>query len=90
MASQQPPKIEFPCPDYPIKALGLASDEYHQAVLAIFDRHAFGFDREKVRVQKSRNGRFHSITVFIEATGEDQLKDIFDDLKRHPSTKMVL
>jgi len=90
MGTQDPPKIEFPCPDYPIKVLGVASKEYREAVLGIIETHASGFDRTKVKIQESRNGTFHSVTVFIEATGVDQLRHIFEDLKKHPSTKMVL
>lgn len=90
MAQQDPPKIEFPCPDYPIKVMGLASDEYTEAVLDIIESHAEGFDRSKVRIQASSKGTFHSVTVFIEATGVEQLQNLFEDLKHHPSTKMVL
>ena len=90
MTQQDPPKIEFPCVDYPIKILGVASDEYQLAVLEIVERHAAGFDRSKVRVQTSKKATFHSVTVFIEATGVAQLEDIFEDLKKHPATRMVL
>ena len=90
MSQQEPPKIEFPCPDYPIKVLGDNSDAFMQAVLAIMEKHAPGFDRSKVGNRDSRNGRFQSITVFITATGLDQLQAIFEDLKTLPDTKMVL
>ena len=85
-----PPKIEFPCANYPIKILGRASDEYHRAVLDIIELHAAGFDRSRVTIQQSRKGTFQSVTVFIEATGIEQLQSIFADLKKHPATKMVL
>ncbi len=90
MSQKEPPKIEFPCADYPIKVMGKASDEYRDAVLEIMEIHASGFDHTKVRIQGSSKGTFHSITIFIEATGIDQLQNIFEDLKKHPSTKMVL
>lgn len=90
MTTQDPPKIEFPCPNYPIKVLGVASDEYQVAVLDIVGKHAPDFDRNNIKLQDSRNGRFHSITVYIVATGVKQLQDIFDDLKKHPSTRMVM
>ena len=90
MSEQQPPKIEFPCPDYPIKIMGEACEEYTVAVLAVMENHAPGFDRERVSIRESRHGRFHSVTVFIEATGVDQLQNIFEDLKKLPQTRMVL
>ena len=40
MSQQEPPKIEFPCADYPIKVMGIASQDYYDAVLAIIERHA--------------------------------------------------
>ncbi|VUD53128.1 hypothetical protein TDB9533_01772 [Thalassocella blandensis] len=90
MTDQQPPKIEFPCPDYPIKVMGEASEEYKAAVLEVMEVHAPGFDRSRVTVRDSRNGRFHSVTIYIEATGIDQLKNLFEDLKKLPATRMVL
>ncbi len=90
MADQKPPKIEFPCPDYPIKVMGEASVEYQESVLEIMEIHAPGFDRARVTVRDSRKGTFQSVTVFIEATGIDQLQNLFEDLKKLPATKMVL
>ncbi|MFT5082052.1 MAG: putative lipoic acid-binding regulatory protein [Lentisphaeria bacterium] len=90
MSDLPPPKIEFPCPGYPIKVLGEASEAYKLAVLEVMEIHASGFDRGRVTVRDSRNGRFHSVTVYIEATGIEQLQNIFEDLKKHPSTRMVL
>lgn len=90
MSDSETPKIEFPCEDYPIKVMGENTTEYREVVLSIMQTHAAGFDMEKVTVRDSRNGNYQSITVFIEATGEVQLKAIFEDLKKHPSTRIVL
>lgn len=90
MTKQEPPKIEFPCPDYPIKAMGDAGQDFHEFVISVMERHAPGFDQTKISVRDSRNGRFQSVTVVITATGEAQLKAIFEDLKTSPKTKMVL
>ena len=84
------PKIEFPCADYPIKVMGEKSADYHEAVLAVMHKYAAGFDLAKVSVRDSRNGNYQSITVFIEATGPQQLRSIFEELKKHPATRMVL
>lgn len=90
MSDPEAPKIEFPCEDYPIKVMGEKSVTYSEAVLTIVQKHAPGFDVEKITFRDSSNGNYQSITVFIEATGETQLKAIFEDLKLHPSTRMVL
>jgi len=90
MSEPEAPKIEFPCANYPIKVMGENTVEYREVVLSIMHKHAAGFDMEKITVRDSRNGNYQSITVFIEATGTAQLQAIFEDLKNHPSTRMVL
>lgn len=90
MSQSEPPKIEFPCANYPIKIMGLANLEYQEAVLDIIQKHDPDFDRTMFKIQASSKGRFQSITVFIEATGVNQLQAIFEDLKKNPATRMVL
>ncbi len=83
-------KITFPCEGYPIKVMGEAGAGLREFVLTVMERHAPGFDLSKVTVRDSRNGRFQSLTVFITATGEPQLKSIFADLKTSSLIRMVL
>lgn len=90
MSDISPPRIEFPCPDYPIKVMGDATEDLQSWVMNIMARHAPGFDETRVTVRDSRNGRFQAITVFITATGETQLRAIFEDLKKYDAVKMVL
>lgn len=90
MSDQKPPKIEFPCKDYPIKVLGEKSDEYRAEVLKVFDIHAPNYDATRLAGRESSKGRFQSITVFITATGLDQLTALHNDLKLIPATRMVL
>lgn len=90
MAEQDPPKIEFPCADYPIKIMGEHSDAYQEDVLDLVEKHAPGFDRLKVSHRVSSKGSFRSITVFITATGVDQLEALHIELKALSATKMVL
>lgn len=84
------PKIQFPCEDYPIKVLGQASPEFHSYVIEIMERHAPGFDQTRITVNESSKGRFQSLTVWITATGVDQLIAIHNDLRLNPSVKMVM
>ena len=90
MSDQKPPKIEFPCADYPIKILGDAGDTLHALVLEVIERHAPGFDQTRITVAESSKGRYQSITVWITATGEEQLRAIHTDLRVSPATKMVM
>lgn len=86
---QDPPRIEFPC-SYPIKVMGLARDSFRAEVLAVIERHSDSISEERISVRASSRGNYVSITVVIQATGEDQLQRIFADLKKTSSVKMVL
>ena len=90
MTEQQPPKIEFPCEDYVIKVLGDADTEMHSYVLEIIERHAPGFDQTRITISESSKGRFQSLTLWITATGESQLRAINDDLRSSKKIKMVM
>jgi putative lipoic acid-binding regulatory protein len=86
---QQPPKIEFPC-DYPIKVLGRNVQEFRQAVITVFERHAPGFDQTSITVRDSRKGTFLAITITITATGPKQLEALHQDLLGTGLVQMVL
>ena len=54
------------------------------------DKHAPGFDRQKISVRDSSKGSWQAMTVVIKATGKSQLEGIFAALKTSPRVKMVL
>lgn len=87
---QEPPKIEFPCEDYPVKVMGDAGGDFHAFAIDVMSRHAPGFDETRITVKDSRNGRFQSITFFITATGIPQLEALHNELRASNMTKMVL
>jgi len=87
---QEPPKIEFPCEDYPVKVMGDSGDEFHAFAVEVMVRHAPDLDQARITVKGSRNGRFQSITFMITATGVDQLQALHQELIASPMTKMVL
>ena len=89
MSAQEPPKIEFPCA-YPIKVLGNRCEEFRAVILAVFERHAPGFDSGTITTRDSRKGTFVAITVTITATGPVQLKALHQDLMATGLVKMVI
>jgi putative lipoic acid-binding regulatory protein len=89
MTEQEPPRIEFPC-DYPIKVLGRAAPEFESLVLAVFERHAPGFQEETMVWKASSKGTFTSVTITITATGEPQLKALHEDLMGTGLVRMVI
>lgn len=90
MSEQQPPKIEFPCENYPIKVLGEAGHELHAHVIEVMHRHAPGFDQTRITINDSSKGRYQSVTVWITATGIEQLTFIHEDLRINKKVKMVI
>ncbi|MFT6102433.1 MAG: putative lipoic acid-binding regulatory protein [Granulosicoccus sp.] len=90
LTQQQPPVIEFPCHDYPVKIMGERSDTFIEFVLATTESFAPTFDRNKVTVKQSSKARFTSVTVFITATGAQQLEAYHQALKNNSAVKIVL
>ncbi len=90
MSQPDAPKIEFPCPNYPIKVVGKGVDGYEQIVADIIRVHAPDLDLEIIKVKESSHGRFRSITVYITATGVQQLENIHRDLSSCEHVHMVM
>ncbi|MGP8290693.1 HP0495 family protein [Vreelandella zhanjiangensis] len=85
----EPPKITFPC-DYPLKIVGDAADDFTACVCQIVVRHAPDFDESTLEVVDSRNGRFQSVRITINATSEQQISQLFDELKATGRVHMVV
>lgn len=90
MSQPEAPKIEFPCPNYPIKVVGKGEDDYERVVVDIVQVHAPECDFERISIRDSKNGRFRSVTLYITATGIDQLEKIHKDLTDHQYVHMVI
>lgn len=87
---KEPPKIEFPCPNYPIKVVGTNSDNFREFVIEIVQLHAPDLDLATVSVQDSRNGTFQSVRFKITAQGVEQLRAIHEALIASDRVKMVI
>ncbi|EAR62989.1 YbeD family protein [Neptuniibacter caesariensis] len=87
---KEPPKIEFPCPNYPIKVVGTNSDNFREFVIEIVKLHAPDLDLATVSVQDSRNGTFQSVRFKITAQGVEQLRAIHEALIASDRVKMVI
>lgn len=81
MANQQePPKIEFPCENYPIKVVGRCMLGYDAIVLEVVRRHCPDVDVNKAVGKDSAKGTFRSLTVYITAEGKEHLSLLHKDL----------
>ncbi|HET8710968.1 MAG TPA: DUF493 domain-containing protein [Spongiibacteraceae bacterium] len=89
MADVTPPKIEFPCP-YPLKIIGHATEDFREFVVSVLARHTESGFEETIDVRASSGGKFVSVRVTIVATGEEQLRNIFTELKASGRVQTVL
>lgn len=85
----QEPKIEYPC-DYPIKVIGDSSPDFLDDVLAIVQKYDSTMVLDKVKERASREGNYKSVTLLFWATSEQQIKDVFAELKTCEAVRLVL
>jgi putative lipoic acid-binding regulatory protein len=88
--AQEAPKIEFPCADYPIKVIGQCIAGYDTIIIEVMRRYDPSLDISKVHAKDSGKGTFRSITLYITATGKDQLEKLHVELTSLECVKMVM
>lgn len=75
---------------FPIKIMGRDEPAFHAAVEDIVSRHVAPLASLPVNRQPSREGRFISITVTIDAQSREQLDALYRELSGHELVLMVL
>ncbi len=88
-ADVKSPKIEFPCPDYAIKVIGDTVVNFKDTVIEILRKHA-KVDMSTLAERQSSTGKYTTVQLHIEATSEDQLRDINSALRATGFVHMVL
>jgi putative lipoic acid-binding regulatory protein len=81
--------LTYPC-DFPIKVMGRREANFAQSVLEIVLRHAPDFQPATMEMRPSRQGRYLSLTVTVQARSREQLDALYRELCDHPSVVMVL
>ncbi len=75
---------------FPIKILGRKEGGFVASVLQIVRAHAPDFEASNVETRPSRQGKYISLTVTINATSREQLDALYRELCDHPTVVMVL
>jgi putative lipoic acid-binding regulatory protein len=75
---------------FPVKVMGANEDDFENLVVSIIRKHAALAEEELVVSRLSRNGRFVSLTVKINAKSQDQLDSIYRELSAHERVLMLL
>jgi putative lipoic acid-binding regulatory protein len=81
--------LTFPCV-FPIKIMGRRTDGFAQTVADIVQRHAPDFHADTMEMRSSKNARYLSLTVNLNARSREQLDALYLELSKHPMVLMVL
>ena len=81
--------LTFPC-DFPIKMMGRDTPAFHTTARSLVENHTGPLADEAIKSSLSRNGRFVSITVTVNAQSQQQLDDIYRDVSSHEDVLMAL
>jgi putative lipoic acid-binding regulatory protein len=84
-----PSLLTFPCV-FPMKVMGRREDGFAQTISDIVLRHAADFRPQTMEMRTSKNGRYLSLTVTINARSREQLDALYSELSKHPLVMMVL
>ena len=87
--SQEETLIEYPC-DFPIKAMGLATDEFEALVVTLARKHAPDLNLDAVKSRPSKGGKYLSVTITVRATSREQLDNIYRELTACEHVMMAL
>lgn len=80
--------MKFPC-SFPIKAMGKATDDFDLLIVEIVRNHHPDLTEGAVKTRPSREGKYISVTVTINAQSREQLDKIYLDLTAHERVLMA-
>ncbi len=81
--------LRFPC-EFPIKAMGRAEDDFDALVVALIRQFSPDLMEGAVRTRASKEGRYVSVTVTIQAQSREQLDNIYLALTAEKRVLMAL
>jgi len=81
--------FDFPC-RFPIKAMGLASEDIHGLFATILKANGASPHPDDIVWRKSGQGKYISVTATIHATSREQLEAIYQALNKDDRIRYVL
>ncbi len=82
--------IQYPT-EFPIKVMGLHSEDFVEAIVTIARTHAPDFEPDTGLARRpSSSGTYLSLTITVTATSREQLDNLYRALTGHPLVKYVL
>ncbi|MDF1646870.1 MAG: DUF493 domain-containing protein [Legionellaceae bacterium] len=81
--------IKFPS-DFLIKIIGEVTEQFEQDILDIAHKHHPELEKSAIQSQKSAKGNYLAISITVHAVNQHALDALYEELSKHPDTKMVL
>ena len=81
--------LEFPC-EFSVKAMGINEPGFHELVVQIIRNHCPDLGEGCSYTRPSKNGKWISVTVTLQASSKAQLDAIYMDLTTHEKVTMSL
>lgn len=81
--------LTFPCV-FPIKVFGRSDVGLESVLYAIAVRFDANFNATSIKIQKSKQGNYVSVTLSIHAESHDQLDDLYKAITAHKAVIMAL
>lgn len=81
--------IEFPC-HYELKAMGPHCETFIDLVFSVTQKHVTEIEREAIRLNPSKTGKYVSVKIKFYATHIEQIHGIYGELNAHPDVLWTL
>lgn len=88
-ADEQNSGFQFPCA-YQIKAMGYDDGQFKEVVIGIIEQHCDPVEPHQVLCKPSRNGKYLSVSITIQAQNHAHLNAIYQTLTEHDKVLMRL
>ncbi len=86
---ETPQGLTFPC-DYPVKAMGANNQKFLQEMLFIAQKHCEDTTEGNVRTNKSKTGKYQSVTIVVRVESRSQLEELYQEMREHKDVKWML
>ncbi|MGE4349113.1 MAG: YbeD family protein [Candidatus Berkiella sp.] len=81
--------LSFPC-EFIFKIIGESKVEFEGEVFAIIRKHFPLLGEGAIRLNNSKNAKYLSLTVTVQASSQEQLDAAYQDLSHNPLVLFVL
>ncbi|MFK5894272.1 MAG: DUF493 domain-containing protein [Pseudomonadota bacterium] len=81
--------MDFPC-TFPLKVMGLNTDDYPGFVLDIAKKYINGIDKSNLKTRLSKNEKYIAVTLTFLAHSREQIDNVYLELNASERTKMAI